>query len=238
MKYGKIILIAALLLVPIISCKDKVTDTLPREAYSHNPEGVVMKSAPDVKSQMVSVIPFAEKITLTENSDKIKSSSTDKTKWYKTEWNGKTGWIQESSVGATDSVAEQIKTSFTEQKANFSADFIRSFDAAQLRVIDKYIYPAGEMEPARILFMSGGVMVLNSKIFTENYTNTFFHYEFINDGKLLKIKFVDSRLNFNQYADIENSSTSIFKIDKNDHTIIYHVKGNGFFFMNWGFHRE
>jgi len=239
MKNLNVIILAAALIFSVISCKDKNSDTLPRDAYSQNPEGIVMKSTPDVKSQMVAIIPFAEKITLTENSDTIKTAAADdKTKWYKTRWNGKNGWIQESSVGAAESVTDQIKQSFTEQKSNFSEDFIKAYEASSKQLSDTYSYPGGEMEPAKIFFLSGGIMVINSKIFTENYSNTFFNYEFLNDGKLLKIKFVDSRLNFSEYSDMENSSQSVFKIDKNEQSIIYQVKDKGFFFFNWGFNKD
>ncbi len=239
MKKTQIVLLASIVMISIISCKQKTAEVLPRDAFSQNPEGIILKSSPDVKSSMVTVIPFGEKITLTESSDKVKSASAeDKTIWYKTQWNGKSGWVQDTSVGTAGSVTEQLKVSFAEQKGNLSADFVKAFESSSLLLADTYIYPGGEMVPAKMFFLSGGAAVLNSKIFTENYSNTFFYYEFMNEGKLLKIKFVDSKLNFNEYADIENSSKSVFKIDKNDRSIIYHINNSGFFFFNWGFHKE
>jgi hypothetical protein len=239
MKNLKILVLAAALILFIASCKNNTAEKLPREAYSRNPEGIVMKSSPDVKSQMVAIIPFAEKVTLTENSDPVKQNSAgNRSKWYKTQWNGNSGWIQESSVGAADSVTEQIKISFNEQKAALSAELIKAYEASSVQITDTFAYPGGEMEPAKIFFISGGIMVLNSKIFTENYSNTFFQYEFLSEGKLLKIKFADSKLNFNEYADMENNSQSVFKIDKNEQSITYQVKDKGFFFLNWGFHKD
>lgn len=239
MKNVKFLILASILLISIPSCKEKATEVLPRDAFSQNPEGIIMKSSPDVKSSMVAVVPFGEKITLTESSDQAMSSSTgDKTRWYKIQWNGKSGWVQDSSTGTAGSVTEQLKVSFAEQKGNFTGDFVKLFESSPVQLTDTYIYPGGEMEPAKMFFLAGGIMVLNSKIFTENYSNTFFSYEFMNEGKLLKIKFVDSKLNFNDYADVENSSQSVFKIDKNERTIIYHIKNKGFFFFNWGFHKE
>lgn len=236
MKNVKIIMLAAAL-ISIISCKDK--GTLPRDAYVQAPEGIIMTATPDLKSQPVTVIPFGEKIILLENADQTKSPASGETvKRYKTEWNGKTGWVHDSSIGTADSVIEQIKTSFAGQKSNFSQDVINAFESSPVKITDRYSYPGGEMEPAKIFFLSGGVMVLNSKIFTENYSNTFFIYEFSGEGKLLKIKFIDPKLNFNEYADMENNSRSVFKIDKNERTIIYHVNDNSFFFFNWGFHKE
>jgi len=231
-------IIMAVLLAAVISCKDKSTETLPREAYSQNPEGVIVKTAPDSKSTMVTTIPFAEKVTLSEKSDKINSQTADKTVWYKVQWNGKTGWIQGSSVGGSESVSDQIKMSFTEQKSNLNSDFVRAFESSQVKIIEKYSYPGGEMEPAKIFFLEGGAMVVNSRIFTENYSNTFFSYEFLSEGKLLKIKFVDSKLNFDMYADSENNSQSVFKIDKTEHSIIYQVKNKSFYLFNWGFMKE
>ena len=228
MKNMNIILLSALLVSFFISCREKTAETLPREAYSQNSEGIVMKSSPDVKSGMVTVIPFGEKITLTENSDRIKSASNgDKVRWYKTTWNGKSGWIQESSAGTAESVPEQIKVSFAQQKGNLPGDLIKSFETVPVKINEKFIYPGGEMEPAGMFFISGGIMVLNSKIFTENYSNTFFQYEFLSGGKLLKIKFIDTKLNFTEYSEIENSSQSVFKIDKNENSIKYHIKERG-----------
>lgn len=240
MKTVKIIILSALLVFFCISCKEKSADTLPREAYVQNPEGITMKSSPSVKSGMAAVIPFGEKLILTENSaNDHSSSSEDKTsRWYKTSWSGKSGWIQESSTGTAESVPDQIKVSFAEQKANLTGDSIKSFDASPVKINEKFIYPGGDMSQARMFFLAGGIMVLNSKIFTENYSNTFFQYEFLSDGKLLKIKFIDTRLNFNEYADMENSSKSVFKIDKTGYSITYQVKERGFFFLNWVFYRE
>lgn len=138
----------------------------------------------------------------------------------------------------SESVSDQIKSSYIDQKKNLNESFVKSFDSSDLKVIERYVYTGGEMEPSEILLLSSGIMVLTSKIFTENVDKTFFQYELMNEGKLLKVKFVDSRLNFNDYADMENSSASVFKIDKNDSTIIYHIKNNGFFFFNWGFYKE
>lgn len=141
-------------------------------------------------------------------------------------------------ANSTNTESDQIKVSFVEQKKNLNEAFVKSFDSSDLKIIERYTYTGGEMEPSEILFLSSGIMVLTSKIFTENVEKTFFQYEFMNEGKLLKIKFVDSRLNFKDYADMENSSSSVFKIDRNDNTIIYQIKNNGFFFFNWGFYKE
>jgi len=144
----------------------------------------------------------------------------------------------DTKSGNTESASDIIKVSFNEQKKDLSENFVKTFDSSQLKTIEKYIYPGGEMEPAEIFFLSSGVMVLKSKMFTENISDTFFQYEFMNEGKLLKIKFVDSKLNFSDYADMEKSSASVFKIDKNDNAIIYQIKNDSFFFFNWGFHKE
>ncbi len=237
MKKFKAIILAALM-AAAVSCKDRASETLPRDAYSQIPEGVMLKSLPDVKSGVVTTIPFAEKLTLTESSGKTSSQSADKTVWYKVQWNGKTGWVQGSSVGENESVSEGIKMSFASQKKDFSSDFIKSFESSSVKIRQKYGYPGGEMEPAKIFFLEGGTMVVNSKIFTENYSNTFFSYEFLSEGKLLKIKFVDSKLNFDIYADSESNSQSVFKIDKNEHSIIYQIKNNSFYLFNWGFIKE
>lgn len=232
-------LIIAALLAVTVSCKNRSSETLPRDAWSQNPEGIIIKGSPDSKSQMVGVIPFGEKFTITESNDVTKSQGTDdRTKWYKTEWNGKKGWVHSSSAGDPGSVIEQIKISFNEQKSNLDPDIIKSFDPTTLKITDRYIYSGGEMEPAKMLFLSGGLMVLNSKIFNENYSNTFFKYEFTGDGNLIKIKFADKKLPFDEYADMENSSRSVFRIEKNERVIIYKIKDKGFFFMNWGFYKE
>lgn len=238
MKYLTCTLMASILVISAISCKDRSSEKFPRDGYSLKTEGTVMRAAPDLKSEIVDVIPFAEKVTLTESSDPSKTASAGNPVWYKTSWNEKNGWIENSSVGNMESLPEQIKKSFDEQKSGFSGEFVKIFESSPVSIKEKYVYPAGEMESAKMFFLNNGVMVLNSKLFSEKFSNTFFGYEFLNDGKLLKIKFADPKLDFKEYSSMENSSGSVFKIDINERVIIYHIKDNSFFFFNWGFFKE
>jgi len=231
-----LLLIIALLVIPF-SCKDKPAVELPREAYSSSTEGLMLKASPDSKSEKVAVIPFAEKITLTPAADRDKSQAAG-AKWYMTEWAGKKGWVQESSAGTMDSVYNEIKKSMSGQKANLAESSVKKFESSQFTISAIYNYPGGDMEPSNILFLSNGLMVVNARIFTEKISNTFFEYEFLSEGKLLKVKFIDSKLNFNDYAEMENNSRSVFKIDKNERSITYQVKDNSFFFFNWGFAKK
>lgn len=231
-----LLLLAALLIIPS-SCKDKPADNLPRDAYSSITEGIILKAAPDTKSEKVAVVPFAEKVTLTESTDKNKSAAPG-TKWYMTEWSGKKGWVQETSAGTMESVIEQIKKSMAEQKANLPEVSVKKFESSQFTFTAMYSYPGGDMEPSNILFLSNGIMVVNSRIFSEKMSNCFFEYEFLSEGKLLKVKFIDSKINFTDYADMENNSRSVFKIDKNERSITYQIRDNSFFFMNWGFAKK
>lgn len=234
MKTRKSLLLLAALLAFYLSCKDKPADNFPREAYISSTEGVSMKAAPDAGSEKLSVIPFAEKITLTGSPDKNKTAAPG-TKWYTAEWNGKKGWINETAAGTMDSVCNEIKKSMSVQKSNLTESSVKKLESSPFTVTAIYGYPGGEMEPSNILFLSNGIMVVNSRIFTEKINNSFFEYEFLSEGKLLKVKFIDSKMNFNDYADMENNSRSVFKIDKNERSIIYQVKDNSFFFFNWGF---
>lgn len=237
MKTGKNLLLLAVLLAFHLSCKDKPADNLPREAYINSTGGVVMKAAPDAGGEKVALIPFAEKITLTVSPDKNKTAAPG-TRWYMTEWSGKKGWVNESSAGTMDSLCNEIKKSMSVQKANLAESTVGKMESSPCTITAIYSYPGGEMEPSNILFLSNGIMVVNSRIFTEKINNTFFEYEFLSEGRLLKVKFIDSKLNFNDYADMENNAKSVFKIDKNERSIIYQVKDNSFFFFNWGFAKK
>jgi hypothetical protein len=233
-KTESLLLAIALLLIPF-ACKDKPAAELPREAYSSSTDGLLLKGSPDAKSEKVVLIPFGEKVILTPAAEKDRPPVQGTAKWYMTEWAGKKGWVQETSAGTMDSVYTEIKKTMTEQKASIAEASVKKFESSPFTITSKYSYPGGDMEPSNILFLSNGIMVVNSRIFTEKISNSFFEYEFLSEGKLLKIKFIDSRLNFNDYADMENNSRSVFKIDKNERSIIYQVKDNSFFFMNWGF---
>ncbi len=231
----RIVFILAALLIFTVSCGKKNTEVLPRDAYSSSTQGAVMRSAPDGKSKRISVIPFAEKIVLAESSAGKAKPGKEGIKWYRTEWNGEKGWVDGSSAGNIQSVLDEIKKTLVRQKKNFTADFMKKFESPSLEISSIYRYPGGEMEPSAMLFLSNGIMVVNSKIFTEKTSNKFFEYQFLNDGQLVKITFSDRDIKYADYADVEKDSSSVFKADSSERSITYHVKKDSFFFFNWLF---
>ncbi len=214
----------------IFSCGKGGGESLPRDVYGSVDEGTVVKRAPDDKSESVSMIPFGTKITLTE-----KSPAEGNAVWYKIKWNGADAWIPGSGVSDLNAFAEVLKKNINRDQSFIKEGDRKFFTVDKTDGIKCYAYTGGEMEPAEMTFLPSGGMILNSKIFSEKYTSHYFTYQFLNDGKLLKITFADSRLNFNDYAEVENGSASVFQIDRNAGSITYQVKNGAFYFMNWGF---
>jgi hypothetical protein len=212
------------------SCGKSGSDSIPREAFSTQVEGTLLKKTPDEKSESISIIPFGTKITLSD-----KSPSAGNVLWYKTKWQGSDAWINSNSVSDIKGLAELIAGNFTRDREFVKEENRKLFVVENSEGIKSYTYTGGEMEPAEMTFLPAGGMILNSKIFSEKYTNYYFTYQFLNEGRLLKITFVDSRLNFSDYIEVESGSASVFKIDRNEGSITYHVKNKAFYFMNWGF---
>lgn len=226
-------IVIALLIASVLfsfSCGKSGSDTLPRDGYSTQEEGAILKLAPDDNSKSVSIVPFGTKITLTE-----KAPSTGNPAWYKIKWNGADAWISGSAVSDISGFAEHVKKNFAKDQSYVEEGNRNLFAADKPEGIKSYAYTGGEMEPAEMTFLPAGGMILNSKIFSEKYMNHYFTYQFMNDGRLVKITFADSRLNFNDYVEVENGSASVFKIDRNEGSITYHLKDGAFYFMNWGF---
>lgn len=214
----------------IFSCGKSGSDSLPKDAYSTQEEGALLKKTPDEKSENVSIVPFGTKITITD-----KAPSSGDASWYKIKWQGADAWINGSSVADIKGLTELVNRNFAKDKEFVKDENRKLFAVEKPEGIKSYAYTGGEMEPAEMTFLPAGGLILNSKIFSEKYTNYYFIYQFLNEGRLLKITFADSRLNFDDYAEIENGSASVFKIDRNEGSITYHVKDRAFYFMNWGF---
>lgn len=214
----------------IFSCGKGGGESLPRDVYGSVDEGAVVKRTPDDKSESISIIPFGTKITLTE-----KTPADGNAAWYKIKWNGADAWIASSGVSDLNSFSDALKKIINRDQSFIKDDARKFFEVDKPDGIKCYAYTGGEMEPAEMTFLPSGGMILNSKIFSEKYTSYYFTYQFLNDGKLLKITFADSRLKFNDYAEVENGSASVFQIDRNTGSITYQVKNGAFYFMNWGF---
>ncbi len=229
----KRIIFTALLCVSVMmifSCGKSGSESLPRDGYSIQEDGAALKRNPDEKSESISVVPFGTKIILSE-----KAPAGGDVSWYKIKWQGTDAWINGSSVSDIKGLAELVNRNFAKDKEFVKEENRKLFTAENPAGIKSYAYTGGEMEPAEMIFLPAGGMILNSKIFSEKYTNYYFAYQFLNEGRLLKITFADSRLNFSDYADVEGGSASVFKIDRNEGSITYHVKNKAFYFMNWGF---
>jgi len=213
-----------------LSCGKSGSESLPKEGYSIQEDGALLKRTPDEKAESVSIVPFGTKITLSD-----KAPAEGNAAWYKIKWQGADAWISSSAVTDKSGLVEQVNRSFANDKGFVKDGDRKLFELEKPDGIKSYTYTGGEMEPAEMTFLPAGGMILNSKIFSEKYTNYYFTYQFMNDGRLLKITFADSRLNFNDYMEVEEGSASVFKIDKNEGSITYHVKDRTFYFMNWGF---
>ncbi len=214
----------------VFSCSRSGSESLPRDGYNTIEEGTLVKRAPDDKSESISIIPFGAKVTLAE-----KSSSTGDVSWYRIKWNGTDAWINGAAISDIKGFAETAGRSIERDKSYIKEGARELFAIDKTEGIKSFSYTGGEMEPAEMTFLPGGGMILNSKIFSEKYMNYYFTYSFLNDGRLVKITFADSRLNFSDYAEVENGSASVFQIDRNEGSITYHVKNGAFYFMNWGF---
>jgi len=214
----------------IFSCGKSGSDSLPKDAYSTQEDGALLKKSPDEKSENISIVPFGAKVTITD-----KAPSGGNASWYKIKWQGAEAWISSGAVTDISSLAELVNRNFTRDQGFVKEENRKLFTVEKSEGIKSYAYTGGEMEPAEMTFLPAGGLILNSKIFSEKYANYYFIYQFMNEGRLLKITFADSRLNFDDYAEVENGSASVFKIDRNEGSITYHVKDRAFYFMNWGF---
>lgn len=230
MKRAILIILLGVSLLFVFSCGKSGNESLPRDGYSSLEEGALLKKTPDEKSESISIVPFGTKITLSE-----KAPSSGDILWYKIKWQGTDAWINSGMITELSGLIELVKKNFTKDQEFVKEENRKFFAVENPDGIKSYAYTGGEMEPAGMTFLPAGGMILNSKIFSEKYTNYYFIYQFMNDGRLLKITFADSRLNFDDYAEVENGSASVFKIDRNEGSITYHVKNKAFYFMNWGF---
>jgi len=214
----------------VVSCGKGGSDSIPREAFSSQEEGALLKKTADEKSESISIVPFGTKINISE-----KATSEGNVTWYKIKWHGADAWINGSAVTDMRGLVELVNRNFTKDQGYVKEENRKLFTLDKPDGIKSYAYTGGEMEPAVMTFLPAGGMILNSKVFSEKYTNYYFTYQFLNEGRLLKITFADSRLNLSDYAEVENGSASVFKIDINEGSITYHVKDKAFYFMNWGF---
>ncbi|HOP28707.1 MAG TPA: hypothetical protein P5120_10505 [Spirochaetota bacterium] len=230
MKREILTVILAVVVVFISSCGKSGSEKFPAAGYVNLEEGALLQQKPEEKSGIISIVPFGSKLNLKE-----KSPASGDAAWYRTEWHGTDAWIKSSLVSDMKGFAEVLNKSVTKDQSFVKEENRKFFVLDKTDGIKRFAYNGGEMEPAEMTFLPGGGMILSSKIFSEKYSNYYFTYQFLNEGRLLKITFSDSRLNLDDYAEVENGSASVFKIDRNEGSITYHLKDGAFYFMNWGF---
>ncbi len=232
MKTRLVLLFSLIVAVSFVSCKKDKDDgeVLPRKATVISLDGGAFCKTPG--GEKISQIPFASGIVLQE-----KSQMNDK-KYYKTVLEGKPGWIISSETGSAADLKNLLLSSVSSGKTVLPSDFKKSVESAAFDTGKIYRYPGGEMNPAAILFCNGGVMALVSGMFTKDTSVHFFRYEFLNEGKLLKIGFVDPSINFEDIEKVEKDSSSVFKFDKEKKEVTYHITDNSFFFLNWRFQKN
>ncbi|HPS57551.1 MAG TPA: hypothetical protein PK514_05540 [Spirochaetota bacterium] len=229
----KIFLMTAVLILPALflaMCKDQAGNTT-RQAYIISVDGASVKKSADTASESICVIPFGCPVEVADNTGAADSSKG----WSKARWESTEGWVRKDGTGDIKSVQDRISVSGHEEKKYLSEKVNRAFDG-MYSITRTFFYTGGEMEPASMLFLSNGVLALNSTIFSEKQQINYFSYEFLSDGRLLKIYFSDdSRVNFAEYRVVEEGNSSVFRIDDNEKSIIYQVKEGSVNFFNWVF---
>lgn len=229
----KIFLMTAVMIIPalfLLMCKDRAgSGNTTRQAFITSVEGLPVKKSADSGSESICVVPFGCPVELIENTGE------PATGWSNAKWESAEGWVRKEGTGDIKSVQDRISISVNGEKKHLSEKVNRAFDGMYL-VTRSFFYTGGEMEPASMLFLSNGILALNSSIFSDRQQINYFSYEFLSEGRLLKIYFSDdSRINFSEYRVVEEGNSSIFKIDDNEKSIIYQVKDGRVNFFNWVF---
>ena len=62
----------------IFSCGKSGSDSIPKDGFSMQEEGALLKKAPEEKSESISIVPFGTKINITD-----KATSGGNATWYK-----------------------------------------------------------------------------------------------------------------------------------------------------------
>jgi len=229
----RLFIFTAVIIIPSLfmtMCKDQAGSTA-RQAYVTSVDGVTVKKSADTGSESVCVIPFGCPLEVTGGT----GSGGDASAWSKALWESREGWVRNDSTGDLKSLQDRISVSGHDQKKYLSDRVNRAFEG-MFQVTRAFFYTGGEMEPASMLFLSNGVLALNSTIFSEKQQLNFFSYEFLSEGRLLKIYFSDdSRVNFGEYRVVEDGNSTVFRIDENEKSIIYQVRDSRINFFNWVF---
>lgn len=217
----------------ISACGKSGSDSVPGDGYGIDSGGAVIRSAPEEGSGRLGVVPPGAHVKVSGRSPESGDAS-----WYKAEWNGVQGWVRAGSISDISGFLSYLGETFRSDEQFVKQEFRGRFDFKKQDGIKRYFYSGGEMETSSMTILPSGGMVLNSQIFSEKPENRYFVCEFQNDGALLKIIFADNRASLSDYVAAENGSSSVFKIDRNEGSITYHVRDGSFFFMNWGFFPE
>lgn len=229
----RIFLMTAVLVVPVLflaMCKDQAGSNA-KQAYITSVDGASVKKSADTNSESICVIPFGCPVEVTDNTGTGESPAG----WSKARWESREGWVRNDGTGDIKSVQDRISIAGHDEKKNLSEKVNRAFDG-MFSVTRIFFYTGGEMEPASMLFLSNGVLALSSTIFSEKQQINYFSYEFLSDGRLLKIYFADdSRVNFSEYKVVEEGNSTVFRIDENEKSIIYQVRDGRVNFFNWIF---
>lgn len=229
----KIFIVTAVLILPAMfmaGCKEQAGNTS-RQAYITSFDGATVKKSADTASESICVIPFGCPVEVTDDT----AAGNAAAGWSKARWDSSEGWVRKDFTGDIKSVQDRISISGHEEK-NYLSDKVNRAMEGMYTITRSFFYTGGEMEPASMLFLSNGVLALNSTIFSEKQQINYFSYEFLSDGRLLKVYFADdSRVNFAEYKVVEDGNSTVFRIDENEKSIIYQVKDGRVNFFNWVF---
>ena len=215
-----------------IMCRDQSgTGNIKSQAYIKAFDGASVKKSAETGSETICVIPFGALVDVTGKT----APGRPPTGWVKARWVLSEGWIKNDRTGDIRSVQDRIIIAYNSDRGHVSENVVKSFDGL-FTVTGMYYYSGGAMEPATMIFLSNGILALNSAIFSETRQVNFFRYEFLSEGRLLKIYFSDDRrISFDAYSVVEKGNSTVFKIDVHEKSIIYQVKDKGINFFNWIF---
>ena len=103
----------------------------------------------------------------------------------------------------------------------------------------------GSLPNSDMFFLTNSIMVLRTKFYTisfdSEYENIFFYY--LMDEEILKIVFIDTRIDVTKHLDIAmsqvNKNKGILSVDYIEKSITYNIRknkilfGNFYFFLDW-----
>jgi len=207
--------------------------------------GTPLRAQPNTASPGSSKAPFGAKVTPVSHEEAAAAQASD---WCEVKYGVSRGWVILSDVGDQAQLVKAIKRVAKKDSSFVSSAIKNAFEAAAPTVEFVYSYWGGEMEPASMVFLQDGLMVMSSQLFGPKFTLNYFLYELSENKTRLKITFVDKRIDFAEQVKVETSNQSIVMVDTLEKSITYRIGVNtlamnpadrsedsGVYFSNWLF---